>query len=288
LHVKGYQGFTAPAALAATGTVRLSDTEQNVVVQTAGTELVLDKHTGQITSWRAGGQEIVLGGPILNLGETYPVVVVRGGPGADRGRGAAPTITSTQAPQYRNPVVTARMEGANARITVTTDVYLAGSDQLKAQFTYTLDIGPDAQADVAWNLAWKAAAATAREAGLNFLVPAANDRMTWFRDSVYTEYPAGHIASPQGSVTGKDAAFSATRRGIRWVALSGAGNYSLVALNTTPPLHTHGRVDNKGITLFLSSAIASTGWGVVGDDIRLTQATPLTGGFRLRVASNAK
>jgi len=288
LQVQGYSGFTAPAPLAAAGPVRLSDTEQNVTVETAGTQLVLDKRTAQIVSWRAGGQDVVLGGPVLNLGETYPVVIVRGGPGADRGRGAAPTVVSAQPPQYRNPAVTARMEGANAKITVTTDVYLAGSDELKGQLSYTLDIGPDAQADVTWNLVWKAAAATAREAGLRLVVPAAADHMSWFRDSIYTEYPAGHIASPRGSALGRDTSFGATRRGVRWLSLSGAGGYSLVALNTSQPLHTHGRVDNNGITLFLSSAVASTGWGVVGDDIRLTQASPLTGGFRLRVASNAK
>ena len=101
------------------------------------------------------------------------------------------------------------MDGANAKIAVTADVYLAGSDELKGQLTYTLDIGPDAQADLTWNLAWKAADATAREAGLRFLLPAAADRMSWFRDSLYTEYPAGHIAAPRGSATSKDAAFSA-------------------------------------------------------------------------------
>jgi beta-galactosidase len=286
LHTKGYQGFVAPFPLAATGPVQLSETDQTVVVQTTGTQLTLDKHTAQITSWRAGGRDVILGGPILNLGELYPVVVVRGGPGAGAGRGAPPIITSTQAPQYRNPTVTARMEGANAKITVTTDVYLAGSDELKAQLTYTLDIGPDAQADVTWSLAWKAAAATSREAGLKFLVPATADRMSWFRDSVWTEYPAGHIASPKGSATSKDASFIATTRNIRWLALWDAGSYGVVALNTNQPLHTHGSLDNNRITLFLSSAIASTGWGVVGDDIRLTQAAPLTGGFRLRVASN--
>jgi hypothetical protein len=180
------------------------------------------------------------------------------------------------------------MEGPNARITVNTGVYLAGSDELKGQLYYTLDIGPDAQADVTWNFAWKAANATAREAGFRFVLPAAADRMSWFRDSRYTEYPAGHIASPSGSALGNDTAFAATRRGVRWLALSGAGAYSLVALNTTRPLHTHGLVDNNGVTLFLSSAIASTGWGVVGDDIRLSQTNALTGAFRLRLASNVK
>ena len=70
------------------------------------------------------------------------------------------------------------------------------------------------------------------------------------------------------------------------MSLSGAGSHSVVALAAGKPLHTHGLVDNNGATLFLCSGIASTGRDVTGDVIRLTQAAPLTGGFRLRVASN--
>jgi beta-galactosidase len=290
LRANGYPGPAAPAALAASGPVRLSETDQNVTVQTAGTQLVLDKRSGQITSWRAGGQDVVLGGPILNLGESYPVAAARrgggGGGGGARGRGPAP-VSSTQPPQYRNVAVTANLDGPNAKLAVTADVYLTGSDELKAQLACTFNISPHAQADVTWNLAWKAADATAREAGLKFLLPAAMDRMSWFSDSLWTEYPPGHIASPQGSVLSKDASFSTNRRGVHWLSLSGAGNYSAVALNTSQPLHTHGRVDNNGVTLFLSSAIAPASRDSAGEEIRLTQAAPLTGGFRLRVASNA-
>jgi hypothetical protein len=75
---------------------------------------------------------------------------------------------------------------------------------------------------------------------------------------------------------------------MRWVSLSGADNYGLVALSAGKPLHTHALASANGITLFLSSGIASTGRDVTGDDIRLTPATPLTGAFRLRVSSSAK
>ena len=68
----------------------------------------------------------------------------------------------------------------------------------------TPSISPEAQADLSWNLAWKAADATAREAGLKFLLPAKSDRMSWFSDSLWTEYPADHIANPHGSATSKD------------------------------------------------------------------------------------
>jgi hypothetical protein len=283
LHVKGYQGPAAPAARAAAGPVRLSETEQNVEVQAAGTRLVFDKRTGQIASWRAGDQDVVLGGPILNLGESIPGPAARGG---GRGTPPPPPISSTQPPQYRNPVVAARMDGANARIEVTSDVYLAGSEELKGQLNYTLSIGPDAQADLAWKLSWKAADATPREVGLRFLLPAAADRMSWYSDGLWTETPADHIANPQGSVTSKDITFSSSRRDIHWLSLSSAGNNGLVALNTANnPLHTHASAGNSGIMLSLSSGIASTGRDVTGDEIHLTQATPLTGGFRLRVAA---
>jgi hypothetical protein len=177
------------------------------------------------------------------------------------------------------------MDGANARLEVTSDVYLAGSDELKAQLAYTLTIGPDAQADLSWKLAWKAAAISAREAGLKFLLPSATDRMSWFSDSFWTEYPAGHIGSPQGSVTSKDIAFNSSRRDLHWVSLSGAGDRSLVALAGASPLHAHAAAGDNGTLLSLSSGIASTGRDVTGDDIRLTPATPLAGGFRLRVAA---
>jgi beta-galactosidase/beta-glucuronidase len=294
LHAKGWHGPAAPAALAPAGPVRLSDTEQNVTVQTAGTQLVLNKQTGQITSWRAGDEAVVLSGPVLNLGESITGVGtprvgggVAVGPGGRGGRGAAPVI-SAQAPQLRNLAVTSGMDGANAKLSVTADVYLAGSDEPKGQLNYTLNIAPDAQADVSWKLAWKAAAATAREAGLKFLLPAATARMSWFSDGLWTEYPADHIAVNQGSATGRDTAFSSTRRDVRWLNLSGAGNYSLVALSAGKPLHTHGLVDNNGTTLFLSSGIASTGRDVTGDEIRLSETNTLTGAFRLRLALTAK
>jgi hypothetical protein len=78
------------------------------------------------------------------------------------------------------------------------------------------------------------------------------------------------------------AAFNPSEAG--WTNIHVPANWGVAGFSQL----THGRADNNGVTLFLSSAIASTGWGVVGDDIRLTQTNALTGGFRLRLASNAK
>jgi len=71
------------------------------------------------------------------------------------------------------------------------------------------------------------------------------------------------------------------------VSLADAEDHGLVALGTGAPLHAHTRLENNGIMLFLSSGIASTGRDVTGDDIDLTQATPSSGGFRLRVTAGS-
>ena len=291
LRTPAYQPPTAPLALASAEPVRLSDAGQSVVVESAGTRLSLDKQTGQISSWRAADQDIVIGGPILNLGEGLFGGAGSGRGGGGRGRGGGP-ISNSQPPKLANVVVTAKMDGAVAKVSVTTDVYLAGSDELKGQFNYTLDIGANAQADVAWNLAWKGTNATAMEAGLKFLLPAGTDRMSWLSESRWTEYPAGHIGNPVGSVTSKDISFRSSKRDVHWIALSGSGKFGLVALGSGQPLHARGRVETNGTMLFLSSAIGVpsdySSSATPGYDIRLAPENPIGGAFHLRVAANKR
>jgi hypothetical protein len=289
LRTPAYQPPVPPPALASAEPVRLSEAGPVVVVESAGTRLELNQQTGQIISWRAGGEDVVVAGPILNLGEGELGATPARGGGGGRGRGGSGPISNNQPPRLTNAVVTARMDGAIARISVTTDVYLAGSEELKGQLHYTLDVGADAQADVAWNLAWKATNATALEAGLKFLLPSATDRMTWLSENLWTEYPSDHIGNPSASAMSKDLSFRSSKRNVHWMALSGTGKYCLVALRADKPLHGRGRVDANGTTLFLSSAIGvPSGYGanaVPGYDIRLTPETPIGGAFRLRVTA---
>jgi beta-galactosidase len=284
LRTPAYQAPVAPPVLSSAEPVRLSETETSVVVAAAGTRLELSKQTGQILSWHAGDQELVIGGPILNLGEG----VWGGGP--TRGRGRNGPISNRQPPILTNAVVKAKMDGAVANISVTTDVYLAGTNEIKGQLHYTLAIGADAQADVAWNLLWQGTNATALEAGLKFLLPSATDRMSWSRENLWTEYPPDHIGSPTGSVTSKDISFRSTKRNVHWMALSGGGKFCLVALPADQPLHARGRVDANGTMLFLSSAIGIpsdfSANALPGYDIRLTPGNSIGGAFRLRVAAN--
>jgi beta-galactosidase len=294
LRTPAYLPPAAPSALASAEPVRLLETNQSIVVEAAGTRLSLDKQTGQITSWQAGDQNLVIGGPILNLGEGLFAGAQsgRGGGGGGGGqrRGPPPPISNSRPPILTNAIVAAKMDGAVAKISVTADVYLAGSDELKGQLNYTLDVGADAQVEVAWNLTWKGTTATALEAGLKFLLPAAMNRMSWLNESEWTEYPPDHIGNPSGSVTSRDISFRSSKRDVHWMALSGGGKYCLVALRADKPLHGRGRVETNGTMLFLSSAIGvPSGYGgytLTGYDIRLTPDSPIGGACRLRVAAN--
>ena len=183
------------------------------------------------------------------------------------------------------------MDGAVAEISVTADVRLAGSDELKGQLHYALDVGPDAQADVTWHLDWKAANATAMEAGLRFLLPAAVDRMVWQSENLWTDYPADHIGNPSGSATSKDISFRSSKRNVHWITLGGSGRFSLeaIAAGKDKPLHARGHVEPNGTLLFLNSAFGVmrdfSSSATPGHDIALTSGKPLKGAFRLRITA---
>jgi hypothetical protein len=232
----------------------------------------------------------VIGGPILNLGEGLwgGAPPLREGGGR---RGSAP-ISNSQPPKLTNAVVTAKMDGAVARISVSADVYLAGSDDLKGQLHYTLAVGADAHTDIAWNLAWKGTNATALEAGLKFLLPPAMDQMSWLSENRWTEYPPDHIGNPAGSTTSNDLSFRSSKRNVHWITLSGSGKFCLVALHTDQPLHARGRVDANGTLLFLSSAIGvSSDYSanaLPGYAIHLTSGNSVGGAFGLRIAMNQR
>jgi beta-galactosidase len=293
LHTTSYQSPAPPPALVANNSVKLSETDDIVLIQVAGTKLTVDKHTGQISSWRADGRDMVIGGPILNLGEGLGGgrKVGRRDQGTSGKRSDPPVISSSQPPQLKNAVVNAKMEGAVAKISVTEDVFMAGTNELKGKLTYTLDVGTNAQANVAWNLVWDAPSASAGETGLKFLLPATTDTMSWFCDSRWTEYPADHIGKPEGTVTSKDISFRSSKRDLHWMSLSGAGKYALVALSwDNKPLAARGRSDANGTTLFLTSAIGGpTGElslnSVPGDEILLTPGNSIGGMFQLRIAT---
>lgn len=277
LHVTGTPHSAPPAPLPAAGAVTLDDRNGQLTVGAAGTRLVVNKTTGLIQSWQGGGQTLVTSGPVLDLGE-----------GRHNGgdHGAKDFVESKQPPQLRSAAVTGTMNGSVARVSVTGDVFLAESPDPKGQLTYTLDVHPDAQIDVAWTLTWQAADANMWELGMTLLVPPTMDRLAWSRDGLWTEYPQGHIGANDGTATARDVSFRSTKRDARWLWLSGRSGLGLAALAADTPLHGRARSGPNGTTLFLCSAVSvpydfST-WLRPDLLIHLKKGQTVSGAFRLR------
>lgn len=256
--------------------VKLQEQAQAVLINTADSQLILDKATGLIRSWRINGQNIIIGGPILNLGELR---VTHGEHGAKN------YIGSKQPPQLRTATVTTKLADGVAHLEVTADVYLVEAQASKGQFTYTLDVNPYDTVDVNWKMNWQAADANAWELGLKFLLPAQFDHLSWSREGLWTVYPQGHIGATEGTVTSQNVSFRSTKRDAYWASLTNLGGLGIEAHQADGPLHTRANVTPEGTLFFLSSAVAPPrdfSSNLVPDyEIHLKRDQPVSGSFRL-------
>ena len=69
LAVEGVPLPAAPSALASGGALTSQDSPDTLSISNPIQQIAFDKHTGAIQSWRVNGQDRLLGGPTLNLGE---------------------------------------------------------------------------------------------------------------------------------------------------------------------------------------------------------------------------
>ncbi|MGD0768241.1 MAG: glycoside hydrolase family 2 TIM barrel-domain containing protein [Tepidisphaeraceae bacterium] len=279
LRVKGFQP-PAPPSLAAGSPVTFQEKDHHLQITTAASLLVLDEQTGAIQSWGPADHPVLVGGPVLNLGEAR---VTHGE------HDARDFIASRQPPLLKDAVVSTKSSGDSVEVSVTSNVLMAGDSQPRGQFTYTLLVHPDAQADLAWSLKWTARRANAWELGIKLPLSSALDRMTWSRQGLWTEYPPGYIGQADGSVKADDVSFACTKRDARWVSMTGSGVFGLAALAGDQPLHVRAHHGKDQTVLFLSSFISppydfSTSL-LSSDEIHLLPGRTFTGGCRLRLTS---
>ena len=280
LPVEGAPVPQPPAALAAGGTLDRQDSADTLRVANQLQEIVFDKHTGEIRSWRVHGKDIVVGGPILNLGEA-------------KASGERSFYHAKNPPVTGNAQVTAAPASADGtiRVSVTAEVLAATGGTSLGTLTSTYDIKPDAEVAVNWNLDWTADNKNLWEEGLKISLPAGMTHMRWLRDSYFTDYPAGHIGEPTGSCSANDIQFQASKRKLRWLTLTdNAGNgVALLPVAGTP---LTGRANSSavdGTILFASREVAGprdfSGSWVSDHDIKARKGEPLSGAFVLRVVA---
>jgi beta-galactosidase len=241
-------------------------------------EIVFDKQTGGIRSWRVRGREVVIGGPILNLGEAKAsdekAFYRAHNPPVARGA----TLTATSAAD------------GTVRVSAAAEVLPDSGGTALGTLTLTYVLKPDAEMTLHWKLDWRAGATNLWEAGVKLTLPADMTTMRWLRDAYFTDYPPGHLGEASGACQADDVRFRASKRGLRWLTLtdrSGAG-LALLAVDDTPLL-ARANAAAAATTLFASREAAGprdfSGSWVSRHDIKARQDHPLSGAFTLRAVA---
>ncbi len=264
-----------PAALAAGDALTTQEGPDTLSLRDSGQQITFDKHTGTILSWRVNGQDRLVGGPTLNLGEAKA--------GNEQGMYSAkqpPATTNAQ-------VLAAPQPDGSVQVSTTSDVLTGPGGTPLGTLDCTYDITPSAEMTVSWTLNWTAPDIGLWEEGVKFALPPSMARMSWLRDSYFTDYPPGHLGEPTGSAQAGDILFRASKRSLHWLTLSDAGGTGVALLSAEDvPLVGRGGTTGTGITLFASREVAGdhglSGSWVADHAIHAVQGKALSGSFTLR------
>ncbi len=276
LAVAGVPLPAAPAALASGGALTTQDSPNTLTVRNARQTLVFDKHSGTIQSWRVSGQDRLLGGPVLNLGEAKD--------GNEQGM-----YYAKQSPITTNAQVSATPAVGGAAQVASSSTVLAGAGgPTLGTLATTYDIQPSGEMTVHWTLNWTAPDTALWEEGVKLSLPPGMTQMAWQRDSFFTDYPAGHLGEPSGTAQAGDILFRASKRGLHWMTLSGSSGagVALLPADADAPLVGRANVSAAGTTLFASREVAGphglSGSWVEDHAIHAVKGQSLSGAFTLR------
>ena len=277
LSVEGVPLPAAPAAMASGGALTTQNGPDTLTVSNSIQQIAFDTHAGTLRSWRVNGRDVLLGGPILNLGEAKA--------GSERGmyRAKQPPVTTDA-----HVAATPGADGA-VHVAVTSTVLAAAGGSTLGTLTTTYDLKPDAEMTVAWTLNWTAPDIGLWEEGVRFSLPAGMTRMAWQRNSYFTDYPAGHVGEPSGTARAGDTLFRASKRGLHWMTLSDSSGVGLALLPTDVPLVGRADTTTTGTILFASREVAGphglSGSWVADHAIRAVNGQSLSGAFTLRAVN---
>lgn len=274
LPVEGAAVAAAPAAMKAGDAVFAADGADGLRVGNSAQEIVFDKASGAIRSWRVGNRNLLVGGPVLNLGG------LKGGNENGYFQAKTPPVTG-------NARITT-LPGINGalRVNVVSDVKNGDDGAALGTLHCVYDVAPNAEMRVNWTLDWTAPDTRLWEAGLKLAVPTEFDKMSWSRDSYFLDYPAGHIGEPQGTYTSSDVQFRASKRDLHWLTLTDARGAGVALLAQDD--HLVGRANvGQGSNLLLASREVAGVRGLSGSwvdehSIDAKKGGSLSGAFALR------
>lgn len=274
LSVDGSVSTPPPASLAAGAPLTTQDSPDTLRVANALQEIVFDKHAGMIQTWRVGNRSLLVGGPIVNLGEAKA--------GNENGY-----FKATQPPVTSGAQVTSAPGSDGAvRVSVISNVLTASLGSPLGTLTCTYDIASNAEIRVGWKLDWTAPDTRLWESGLKISVPTELAKMGWQRDSYFLNYPAGHLGEPQGTANAGDTSFRASKRNLHWLTLTDEAGFGVALLPQDQPLVGRANLGSTNTTLFASREVAGlrglSGSWVDDHTIEAKKGKPLSGNFILR------
>jgi beta-galactosidase len=278
LPVAGVPPPAAPAGLTGGDALTVQDTAETLQVSNTLQEIVFDKRTGAMRSWRVYGQSLLTGGPTLNLGEAKA--------GHWDGYYQAP-----QSPLISSASVNSQAQpDGSVQVAVNGEVHAgAGGPQLGTlACTYTLH--PGAEIEVRWSLDWTAADTRLWEIGLKLPMPTGLSQMRWSRDAYFADYPSGHLGEPTGTCRSSDTRFRSSKRSLHWMTITGPTGAGLALLPVgETPLVARALPGTTINTLFASREVAGpedfSGSWVSDHEIHAAKGNPLTGAFLLRASA---
>ncbi|MBV9468097.1 MAG: hypothetical protein JOZ57_02495, partial [Abitibacteriaceae bacterium] len=268
-----------PAALTAGTPLTTQDSPNTLRIANSLQEIVFDKYTGTIRSWRIGNRNLLVGGPVVNLGEAKT--------GNERGYFQASQPPITEGAQVTS---TPGADGS-VRVSVTSNVLTRNvrnsiDSAALGTLTCTYDIAPNAEIRVHWQLDWTAPDTRLWESGLKLSVPTDLTKMSWQRDAYFADYPAGHLGEPEGTCKAGDVLFRASKRSLHWLTLTNAAGFGLALLPHDQPLVARANPGSASTTLFASREVAGlrglSGSWVDDHNIDAKKGNPLSGAFILR------
>ncbi len=279
LMVEGTPTTQPPAALVVGTPLTAQDGLDTLRVTNGLQEIIFDKHTGTIRSWRVGNRSLLVGGPVVNLGEAKD--------SNERGyfRAKQPPVTSNA------QVTSAAGSNGAVRVTVTSNVLNGVDNAALGTLTTTYDIAANAQIGVNWKLDWTAPDERLWESGFKLSVPTDLAKMSWSRDSYFADYPAGHLGEPEGTCKAGDVSFRASKRSLHWLTLTNAAGFGIALLPQDQSLIARANPGVANTTLFASNQLAGvrglSGSWVDDHNIDVKKDKPLSGSFILRAIGAA-
>ena len=171
-------------------------------------------------------------------------------------------------------------------VTVAGKLVDGGTKAALGTLTTVYSIAPNGQIAVVWGLNWSAAATSLWEEGYKFPVPAAFNKLSWYRDSYFTDYPAGHIGAPSGTVSAGDLSFISAKRNLHWLTLTDGKGTGIALLSAASPLLGRANITPTGNLLLASTDEAVphdfSGTWVTEHDIKPAPGTTSIGSFILQ------